>query len=237
MPDIANTTYAAWMGRQEYERALRLQRAACDLKKDGLDEDFLILLEHSPTITLGRNADWRHLTATDETLQSLGIQRFEVERGGDITFHGPGQLVGYPILQLRAGERDVHLLMRTLEQSLIDLLAEYGIESERREKLTGVWTRKGKIAAMGIHISRWITRHGFALNVNTDVSYFDLIVPCGIAGKGVVSMSGLTGITFSLEEIARHYAVHFGRLFCRSLQWLTAENLLLKLEQASEVKG
>jgi lipoate-protein ligase B len=235
--DAAKITFAAWLGRQDYGRALGLQKAACNMKKNGLDEDFLFLLEHPPTITLGRNGDWRNLIASDETLKSLGVQRFETDRGGDITFHGPGQLVCYPILQLRSGERDVHVLMRALEQSLIELLAEYGIESERKEKLTGVWTNSGKIAAMGIHISRWITRHGFALNVNTDVSYFDLIVPCGIAGKGVVSMGALTGKVYFLEEVARHFAVHFERCFKRSVRWLAAEDLILMLEQGSGRQG
>jgi lipoate-protein ligase B len=225
VPGTAKSVRAAWLGKQDYGSVLELQLAACRAKKGGLEDDFLLLLEHPPTITLGRNADWSNLLAPKTELDALGVQCFEIDRGGDITYHGPGQLVGYPILQLRPGERDVHRLMRLLEQSLIDLLAEFGIESERTEKLTGVWTGRGKIAAMGIHISRWITRHGFALNVDTEMSYFDLIIPCGIAGKGVVSMSSLTGRAFQLEDVARKYACHFGRLFDRTVSWVSLKDL------------
>lgn len=224
-PDPVKTTYVAWMGSLDYPRALELQMEICDLKKRGFTEDALLLLEHPPTITLGRNGDWHNLTASESALRSRGVSRYEVDRGGDITFHGPGQLVGYPILQLEKSERDVHRYMRCLEESLIRLLSTYGIEGSRNEKHTGVWCGEGKIAAMGVHISRWITRHGFALNVDVDLSFYDFIIPCGIVGKGVVSMRSLLNRSFEVQEVARRYAAEFGPVFDRQLTWITQETL------------
>jgi lipoate-protein ligase B len=189
----------------------------CDMKKRGFDKDVLLLLEHPPTVTLGRNAKMSHLLVREEELKARGVGLYNVDRGGDITFHGPGQLVGYPILSLQAGERDVHAFMRNLEESLIRLLAAYGIEGERDARFTGVWTKQGKIGAMGVHISRWVTRHGFALNVNTDLSFFGLIVPCGIAGRGVASMQMLLSRKIGLPEVAEKYIREFGRVFNRDM--------------------
>ncbi len=234
MAEPVKNTYAVWLGLTEYTRALDLQLTVCDLKRRGFAEDVLFLVEHPPTVTLGRNGDWHHLLVSDETLKSRGIARHATDRGGDITFHGPGQLVGYPILQLEKSERDVHRLMRNLEQSLILLLAGYGIEATREEGLTGVWTREGKIAAMGIHLSRWITRHGFALNVNTNLSYFDLIVPCGIAGRAVVSMQAFMNRTLDLEEVARRYAAEFAAVFGRRIIWLSCSELQSKLQEYAD---
>ena len=166
-----NDCIVLWYECIQYSRALDLQMRICESKKRGFAKDVLLLLEHPPTITLGRSGDLNHLLIDKKELSSRGVDFWSVDRGGDITFHGPGQLVGYPILALQAGERDVHNYMRNLEESLIRLLAVYGIEGLREKQLTGVWTREGKIGAMGVHISRWITRHGFALNVNTDLSY------------------------------------------------------------------
>jgi lipoate-protein ligase B len=208
---------AVWNGCLSYPVALDLQMEICGLKKRGFDKDVLLLLEHPPTITLGRNAKRDHLIAGEKLLKARGIGLYEADRGGDITFHGPGQLVGYPILSLTAGERDVHGYMRKLEESLIRLLGGYGIEGGRDSKYTGVWTPNGKIAAMGVHISRWVTRHGFALNVNTDISYFDLIVPCGIVGKSVTSMQKHLSHALDLEEIADRYIMEFGTVFHRNM--------------------
>ncbi len=204
-------------GCVSYGKALELQMEICRLKRLGFEKDVLLLLEHPPTITLGRNGNRNHLLAGEELLKSRGVELWDVDRGGDITFHGPGQLVGYPILSLGAGERDVHGYMRNLEESLIRLLALYGIEGKRVSGLTGVWTRDGKIAAMGVHISRWVTRHGFALNVNTDLGYYDLIVPCGIVGKGVTSMQKHLQRAVDMQDIADRYALEFGSTFRRHM--------------------
>jgi lipoate-protein ligase B len=206
-----------WQGAVSYPEALDLQMKICAAKRCGFESDVLLLLEHPPTVTLGRSARQNHLLVSEDELKSRGVGLWTADRGGDITFHGPGQLVGYPILALGAGERDVHGYMRNLEESLIRLLAGYGIEGARDAKFTGVWTRQGKIGAMGVHISRWVTRHGFALNVNTDLSFYSLIVPCGIVGRGVTSMQVLLSRTFDMAEVAERFVREFGRVFNREM--------------------
>jgi len=213
----AKPCIAAWLGCIEYSEALDFQMRICDLKRAGFDKDVLLLLEHPPTITLGRNARLSHLLVADYELASRGVTLKQVDRGGDITFHGPGQLVGYPILLLEPGERDIRRYMRNLELSLIRLLDGFGIEGLQDARYTGVWTSEGKIGAMGVHISRWITRHGFALNVNTDLSFYDLIVPCGIVGRGVTSMGRLLDRTIDLHELAEKYVYEFGIVFNRTM--------------------
>jgi lipoyl(octanoyl) transferase len=207
----------AWLGRISYEEALSLQMQICDLKKQGFDKDVLLLLEHPPTITLGRSGKRDHLLVTEEYLKLRGIDLWNVDRGGDITFHGPGQLVGYPILTLQTQERDVHRYMHNLEESLIQLLETYGINGSREHGLTGVWTQAGKIAAMGVHISRWITRHGFALNINTDLSYYDFIVPCGISGRKITSLQYILSHSVNMEEVVERYLPIFGTLWDRAM--------------------
>lgn len=217
--------HAAFLGIVEYSQALNLQLQICEMKRRGIGEDVLLLLEHPPTITLGRNGKWRHLRVSDDVLRCLGVQRLEVDRGGDITFHGPGQLVGYPLLKLKTQERDVHRYMRNLEEVLIRVLAFYGIEAWREQGLTGVWTSAGKIAAMGVHITRWITRHGFALNVNTDLSFFDMITPCGVQGRRVTSMRALLQRNLSLSEVAKVLVNEFGPALGRDMVWASEEGL------------
>jgi lipoyl(octanoyl) transferase len=222
-----------WQGRMSYADALALQLQLCELKKQGFNKDVLLLLEHPPTITLGRSAKKDHLLVKEDYLHSRGIDLFNSDRGGDITFHGPGQLVGYPILFLQPQERDVHGYMHKLEESLLRLLASYGISGNREEKLTGVWTQTGKIAAMGVHISRWITRHGFALNVNTDISYFDLIVPCGITGRAVASMHKILSRTLDIKEVVERYIPIFGDLWQRKMIFLQDSDLREKIRHFS----
>lgn len=209
----------------------------CEAKKRGFGQDVLLLLEHPPTITLGRNAKLNHLLASRTLLASRGVELWNVDRGGDITFHGPGQLVGYPILSLGTGERDVHRYMRNLEEGLIRLLAGYGIEGVRDPDFTGVWTTHGKIAAMGVHISRWITRHGFALNANTDLAYYDLIVPCGIHGKKVTSMRELLSHSIALDALAHQYITEFGPVFNRTMVPMEERELLDVLQRQSGSGG
>src|SRR6266513_5340461 len=183
-----NTLEVLAAGTVPYEEALAWQRQLADDRIAGrLSHDVLLLLEHPPGVTLGRNSHAEHL------LQAEGIDVFEVERGGDVTFHGPGQLVGYPILDLGAYRKDLHWYLRTLEQALIDALAILDIPAERRPGFTGVWTRGRKIASIGVHVKQWVTWHGFALNVTTDLAQFERIVPCGIPGVEMTSVERETG--------------------------------------------
>jgi len=195
----------------DYGQALELLQQLAGQRKQGTVADHLLLLEHPHVITLGRNGHMENLLASDQILSRAGISFYPTDRGGDVTYHGPGQLVGYPILDLRDWKRDVGAYVRAVEQSLIDTLAEFGIAAVRIPKLTGVWVGDRKIAAIGVHLSRWVTSHGFALNVSTDLSYFQYIVPCGLT-KPVTSMAQL-GVGASLGEVSRVFAAHFGRVF------------------------
>jgi lipoyl(octanoyl) transferase len=199
------------LGRLDYQTALELQQQLVAERKQGLISDHLLLLEHSHVITLGRNGHSENLLAGEQVLSRAGIAFFPANRGGDITYHGPGQLVGYPILDLRDWKRDVGAYVRGIEQVLIDTLADFGIAAGRIPKLTGVWVGEHKIAAIGVHISRWITSHGFALNVTTDLSYFQYIVPCGLT-KPVTSMAQV-GAVADLQTVSEKLAVHFGHVF------------------------
>lgn len=180
------------LGLLPYRQALERQREMARARIAGtLTEDVLILVEHPPVVTIGRSRGARHLIATPDTLAARGVEVVEVERGGDVTFHGPGQLVGYPIMDLKRPphRQDLHWYLRQIEQALIDVLMTFGIPATRRTGLTGVWTNGRKIASIGVHARDWVTWHGFALNVSTDLSFFDLIVPCGIAGVDMTSIA------------------------------------------------
>jgi lipoyl(octanoyl) transferase len=178
------------LGVMPYATALDLQREVARSRIAGtIAEDVLLLVEHPPVVTLGRSAKEQHLLASPELLRSRGVERFEVERGGDVTFHGPGQLVGYPIIDLKRHRRDLHWYLRQVEEALIVALAGFGIAGERSVGQTGVWTQGRKIASIGVHARDWVTWHGFALNVTTDLSYFDLMVPCGIQSVTMTSIS------------------------------------------------
>jgi lipoyl(octanoyl) transferase len=199
------------LGRTHYAEAFELQRCLVDQRKRGEIPNQLLFVEHPHVITLGRNGHLEHLLAGEDVLRRAGIEFHETDRGGDITYHGPGQIVGYPIFDLREWKRDVGKYVRALEQAIIDTLAEFGIEAGRVDKATGVWVGDAKIAAIGVHISRWVTSHGFALNVSTDLRYFEYIVPCGLS-KPVTSMRSL-GCEASREDVqrmlARQFAAHF----------------------------
>ena len=184
----------AKLPRQSYAETLELQRALCRLRMAGeLEDDLLLLVEHDPVVTLGRGTRPTSLPLGPEELARRGVEVAEVERGGDVTYHGPGQLVGYPILQLQEHRADLHWYLRQLETTLISALHQLGITAERREGLTGVWTSGRKIASIGIHVKQWVTFHGFALNVSTDLRGFDLIVPCGIHGVTMTSLAAELG--------------------------------------------
>lgn len=177
------------LGVMPYREALDLQRAvAADRLRGVQSEDILLLVEHPPVITLGRLTDEANLRNVRATAQARGIEIHEIERGGDVTYHGPGQLVGYPIFDLRQHRQDLHWYLRQLEQAIIAAIEPFGIKGSRNPGYTGVWVERRKIASIGIHVKQWVTWHGFALNVTTDLSYFDLIVPCGIADVVMTSV-------------------------------------------------
>ncbi len=182
------------LGRRPYMEVLELQRDLCRWRVAGeLAHDVLLLVEHEPVVTLGRGLRQTSLPLPPAAIERRGVKVVEVERGGDVTYHGPGQLVGYPIIDLRLQREDLHWYLRQLEAVLIDGLGELGVPAERNPGLTGVWTGGRKIASIGIHVKQWVTLHGFALNVTTDLSHFDLIVPCGIAGVEMTSVARETG--------------------------------------------
>ncbi|MGH7667864.1 MAG: lipoyl(octanoyl) transferase LipB, partial [Gemmatimonadaceae bacterium] len=169
--------------------------------------------EHPPVVTLGRSAKDAHLVASRELLAARGVELFEVERGGDVTFHGPGQLVGYPIVDLKRHKRDLHWYLRRVEEALIVALGDYGITGERSAGYTGVWTQGRKIASIGVHARDWVTWHGFALNVTTDLAYFDLIVPCGISGVTMTSIERETSQPAPMDHVEQSVARAFGAVF------------------------
>jgi lipoyl(octanoyl) transferase len=199
------------LGRIDYAAAFELQRALVDQRKRGDIPDQFVVVEHPHTITLGRNGHMENLLAREEILERAGVAFHPTDRGGDITYHGPGQIVGYPILDLREWKRDVVAYVRALEQVIIDALADFGLNAGRVPGMTGVWVDGAKIAAIGVHISRWVTSHGFALNVDTDLSYFQYIVPCGLV-KPVTSMAAL-GAPATRENVIERLVIHFGRVF------------------------
>ena len=199
------------LDRASYAEALAIQKSLVEQRKQALIPDQLLIVEHPHVITLGRNGHQENLLASEEALERAGIEFYPTDRGGDITYHGPGQIVGYPIFDLREWKRDVVAYVRAIELVIIDALAEFGIEAGRLEGCTGVWVNGKKVAAIGIHISRWVTCHGFALNHRTDLQYFQYIVPCGLT-KPVTSMHEL-GSNASREAVvaalSRQFAKHF----------------------------
>lgn len=202
------------LGSIPYERGLALQRERVERLREGRASDTLYLLSHPPVITLGRGGHWDNLLASEAELAARGIDFFQTDRGGDITFHGPGQIVGYAIVDLTRRGRDLHRYMRDLEDVIISALAEFDVEAGRVPGLTGVWVEGAKIAAMGIRVSRWVTHHGFALNVDTDLAFFDCIVPCGIEGRAVTSMAAVLGAPVSTSDVEdaleRAFVTRFG---------------------------
>ena len=203
------------LGLVPYGEALALQRALVEDRRAGRVGDLLLLVEHPHVLTLGVRGDGgrSHIRASAQTLASRRIDVHETGRGGDITYHGPGQLVGYPIIDLKPGRRDVHRYVRDLEEVLIRVAADYDVEAGRVPGLTGVWVGAEKLAAIGVRIARWITSHGFALNVTTDLEYFKLIVPCGISDRGVTSLAALLGRRVDRGEVEDRVVRHFGDVF------------------------
>lgn len=201
-------------GLTDYGDALSLQRELARARIDGrLPDDALILLEHDRVITLGRAAERSNITASLQFLSERGFEVHEVERGGDVTYHGPGQLVGYPIIDLNRHRRDLHWYLRSLEEALIRALDSFGVRGERVPGYTGVWVEDRKIASIGVHVTRWVTFHGFALNVTTDLSDFEVIVPCGIEAVRMTSIERETDARLDFAEVAREVARRFAEVF------------------------
>ena len=203
------------LGLLDYAAALRLQAEVERAVKEGQHADTLLLLEHPHTLTVGRRGDSAGILMSQELLNARGVSVFETNRGGKITYHGLGQIVGYPIINLSQDREDVHAYVRDLEEVLIRTMSDYGIAAFRIEGLTGVHTTRGKVAAIGVHIARWITTHGFALNVNTDLSFFNLIIACD--GEQVTSMEDLLGHEVEMKEVEDHIVKHFADVFGMSV--------------------
>jgi lipoyl(octanoyl) transferase len=203
------------LGLVPYLDALAIQRELVEDRRTNRVGDLLLFVEHPHVLTLGVRGDGgrTHILATSEALASLGVEVHETGRGGDISYHGPGQIVGYPIIDLRPDRCDVHRYVRDLEDVLIRTATDFGIDAGRVEGLTGVWVGREKLAAIGVRIARWITSHGFALNVTTDLEYFNLIVPCGIPDRGVTSLARLLGRAVDRAEVEERIAYHFSRVF------------------------
>jgi len=202
------------LGIVPYAEALALQRTLVEERRTGRVPDLLLLLQHPPVVTLGVRRDNRtHVKASDQQLAVHGIEVHEAGRGGDVTYHGPGQIVGYPILDLRPDRCDVHRYVRDLEEVMIRVCADYGVAAHRVEGMSGAWVDVEKIGAIGVRISRWITSHGFAFNVNTRLEHFQLIVPCGIADRGVTSLRKLLGTELSMEEVEDRIIRRFADVF------------------------
>jgi lipoyl(octanoyl) transferase len=218
MPSCAQIAVCQFrdLGRIGYAGAFALQQDLVDRRKRGEIPDQLLMVEHPHVVTMGRSGRDENLLAAPELLERAGIAFHRTDRGGDVTYHGPGQVIGYPILDLREWKRDVVAYIRGLEQVLIGALAEFGIEAGREKGATGVWTSRGKIAAIGVHISRWVTSHGFALNVDTDLSYFQYIVPCGLT-KPVTSIREC-GVTAERAHVVAAIARNFAQVFERHVE-------------------
>jgi lipoyl(octanoyl) transferase len=205
------------LGRVAYADALALQRALVEERKIGAIDDQLLFVEHPHVLTLGVRGDGgrSHILASNDLLASRGVEVHETGRGGDITYHGPGQIVGYPIVDLKPDRQDVHRYVRDIEEVLIRTAADYGVDATRVPGLTGVWVGGEKLAAIGVRIARWVTSHGFAFNVTTDLNYFNLIVPCGIADRGVTSIERLLGHAVDRRDVEDRIVAHFCDVFDR----------------------
>ena len=231
------TLRAYWLGRTGYLEAAALQHALVEARKKDEVPDTFLFLEHPPVITLGRASHEEHVLAPPQVLAARGIEVWETTRGGDVTYHGPGQLVGYGIVDLRKHDRDVARYLRTLEEAVIALCARHGLAGSRKPGLTGVWLGGEKVCAMGVRVDHWVTAHGFALNVGDDLSHFDLIVPCGIRSHGVTPLARARGSAPPLEEVAREAAEELARAFGGKTEWADAAGLPRPAQDPERVLG
>ena len=226
------------LGLVSYAEALALQQRLVAARKSGLIDDVFLLCEHPHVITLGRNANRQNLLASEHVLRQKGVELHATNRGGDVTYHGPGQIVGYPILNLAGIKRDVGWYVRTLEEAMIRASADFGATAYRVPGKTGIWVQAGaseeKLAAIGVHISRWVTSHGFAYNVSTDLRYFDLIVPCGIADRKATSLEKVLRRSVPLEEVKPRLTRHLTDLFSLTPSPTSARQLLATLDRSEQ---
>lgn len=217
MSGAVSHVHVRWLGEVPYAETHALQEALVDRRLRDEIGDTLLLLEHRPVLTLGRAAKADNVLLSREALAARGVDLFETGRGGDVTYHGPGQLVGYPIVKLSPDKQDVRKYVASLEQTMIDVAATYGLEAGRVEGLNGAWVQDRKIGAVGVRISRWVTMHGFALNVTTNLDHFSLIVPCGIRDRGVTSLSHELGRTVAMtearERVVRAFTTFYGATY------------------------
>jgi lipoyl(octanoyl) transferase len=230
------------IGRTRYAEAWTLQQEIWKLRQANALQDILLLTEHDHVYTLGKSTDDNHLLASQEELKASGTDVFHIDRGGDITYHGPGQIVGYPIIDLNNYFLDIHRYLRSLEEVIIRALDAFGIVAGREKDMTGVWVNDEKIAAIGVKVSRWVTMHGFALNVNTDISRFDRIIPCGIFHKGVTSMQRAMSHDVNIESVREALVKSFTDVFGCQPAWIdrdqlnrTMRNANIQMEKENEV--
>ncbi len=216
------------LGLVDYKEAWDLQKKIFELRRGNQIPDTFFMLQHPHTYTLGKVADKSNLLSSEEQLKDARVSVYEIDRGGDITYHGPGQIVGYPIISLSGWKEDTHLYLRSLEEIIIQTLSSYGIESGRNPKYTGVWIGDRKIAAIGIKVSRWITMHGFAFNINTDLSFFNGIIPCGIKEKEVTSLQKELGREIDIEEVKNILLEKFTEVFGYSSYSVNEKDKYLK---------
>jgi lipoyl(octanoyl) transferase len=239
--------YIVDVGLIGYAEAWELQKRLVTARKNGAIGDVLLLCEHPHVITLGRNGKREHLLVSEQVLRQKGVEFHSSDRGGDITYHGPGQLVGYPILNLSAIRKDVVWYVRMLEEVMIRATAEFGISAERVAEKTGIWVRgagdsnvpavtEEKLGAIGVHLSQWVTSHGFAYNLSTDLRYFDLIVPCGITGRKATSLEKILGRAVTRKEVVQPVVRNFGEVFGLEMRETSRDDLLAQL-QAQELNG
>lgn len=207
------------LGTVDYAEAHRLQQELQAKRMEGVIDDTVLLLEHPPVLTLGRSAKAQHVLVSRQDLEARGISVHEVGRGGDVTYHGPGQLVAYPIIDLKPNRRDVRKYVWSLEETMIRTCADFGLSAGRVEGLNGAWVEDRKIGAVGVRISKWVTMHGLALNADSDLRQFDLIVPCGISDRGVTSISAELGRAVTVAELVEPLARHFAELYGAEIEW------------------
>lgn len=218
------------LGRTKYAEAWELQKRIFSARLEQRIGDVLLFTEHDPVFTLGKGADENHLLADESELSEKKIDMFRIDRGGDVTFHGPGQIVGYLIFDLNQHYNDIHRYLREIEEVIIRSLGEYGIDAGREKEFTGVWVKNEKIAALGVKVSKWITMHGFALNVNTDLSFYDRIIPCGIFHKGVTSLQQILNRDVEFAEVHEKLKRHLATLFSFEVKQISRKELLLLLQ-------